>query len=93
MVDGHDDVLDKLRSRVDKDTLDKWKAQTRDAEGKKVEEKVEAVTITPEKSDNAVTMSINELGGQGLPRCQRASRCGEETPGHRQEAHDQLTGC
>jgi putative membrane protein len=67
MVDGHNDVLGKLRSRVDKDTLAKWKAQTHDAEGRKVEEKVEAVTITPEKSDNAVTMSINEWAAKAYP--------------------------
>ena len=68
MVDGHKDVLDKIGSRVDKDTLDKWKAQTQDpVTGKKVETKVEAITILPEKSDNPVTMSINEWAANAYP--------------------------
>jgi putative membrane protein len=68
MVDGHQDVLDKLGSRVDKDTLEKWKTQTRDeVTGKKAETKVEAVAILPEKSDNPVTMSINEWAANAYP--------------------------
>ena len=68
MVDGHKDVLDKLGSRVDKETLDKWKASVRDeTTGKKEETKVEAVAILPEKSDNPVTMSINEWAASTYP--------------------------
>jgi putative membrane protein len=68
MVDGHQDVLDKLGSRVDKETLEKFKTQTRDeVTGKKAETKVEAVTILPEKSDNPVTMSINEWAANAYP--------------------------
>ncbi len=68
MVDGHQDVLDKLGSRVDKETLEKFKTQTRDElTGKKGETKVEAVTILPEKSDNPVTMSINEWAAKSYP--------------------------
>jgi putative membrane protein len=68
MVDGHQDVLDKLRARVDKETLEKFKTQTRDeVTGKKAETKVEAVTILPEKSDNPVTMSINEWAANAYP--------------------------
>jgi len=68
MVDGHKDVLDKLGSRVDKETLDKWKVQAQDqVSGKKTEAKVEAVTILPEKSDNPITMSINEWAAATYP--------------------------
>jgi putative membrane protein len=68
MVDGHKDVLDKLGSRVDKETLDKWKAKSQDqTTGKKTEVKVEAVTILPEKSDNPVTMSLNEWAAKTYP--------------------------
>ena len=68
MVDGHQSVLDKLGSRVDKETLEKFKTQTRDeVTGKKAETKVEAVTILPEKSDNPVTMSINEWAANAYP--------------------------
>ena len=67
MVDGHNDVLDKLGSRVDKETLDKWKTQSRDAAGNKVKTEVEAVSILPEKSDNPVTMSLNEWAAKTYP--------------------------
>jgi len=68
MVDGHKDVLDKLGSRVDKETLDKWKSQSQDQmTGKKTEAKVEAVTILPEKSDNPVTMSLNQWAAKAYP--------------------------
>ena len=67
MVDGHEKVLDKLGSRVDKDTLDKWKTHSKDAAGNKVKTEVEAVTILPEKSDNPVTMSINEWAAKAYP--------------------------
>jgi len=67
MVDGHKDVMDKLESRIDKDTLSKYKADAQDPSGKKVETKVEAKTVTPEKSDNPVTMSINEWAANAYP--------------------------
>jgi putative membrane protein len=67
MVDGHKDVLDKLESRVDKDTLTKWKARSEDQNGKKVDTKVEADAITPEKSDNAITMGINSWAAKTYP--------------------------
>lgn len=67
MVDGHEKVLDKLGSRVDKDTLDKWKAHSKDTAGNKVKTEVEAVTILPEKSDNPVTMGLNEWAAKAYP--------------------------
>jgi len=67
MVDGHNDVMDKLESRIDKDTLSKYKAETQDASGKKVDTKVEATAVTPEKSDNPVTMSLNSWAAKTYP--------------------------
>ena len=67
MVDDHQDALDKLGSRVDKDTLDKSKADTKDASGRKVESKVEATAVTPGKSDNTTTMALNSWAAKTYP--------------------------
>jgi len=67
MVDGHKDVLDKLESRIDKDTLEKWKTEAKDITGKKAKTEGQTVAILPEKSDNAVTMSINEWAAKAYP--------------------------
>lgn len=67
MVDGHQDVMDKLESRIDKDTLSKWKARSMDQNGNKVDAKVEADTVTPEKSDNAITMGLNSWAAKTYP--------------------------
>jgi putative membrane protein len=61
MVSGHEEVLDKLGSRVDRTTLSEWKAkQTDPVSGDKVEARAKAVTVRPEKSDDQVTMAVNE---------------------------------
>ena len=71
MVDGHEAVADKLESRIDKNDLAKWKTETTDgASGKKVTQRVSATTVRPEKSDNAVTMSINEWAAEAYPTVQ-----------------------
>jgi len=68
MVDDHNDTIDKLGSRVDKSKLQESTDKTRDqATGKTVEGKVEANTVVPEKSDNAVTMSLNEWAARTYP--------------------------
>jgi putative membrane protein len=68
MVDGHNDVLDKLGSRVDKKSLEDYKAKMTDkVTGEKVKQEVDATTIVPEKSDNAVTASINEWAAASYP--------------------------
>jgi putative membrane protein len=68
MVDGHETVLDKLGSRVDKEDLAKWKTQTTEkVSGQKVTERGKATTILPEKSDNTVTMSINQWAADAYP--------------------------
>lgn len=67
MVDGHQDVIDKLESRIDKDTLSKWKARSMDQNGKKIDAKVEVDAVTPEKSDNAITMGLNSWAAKTYP--------------------------
>ena len=68
MVDGHQAFVDKLESRVDKDTLAEWKAKNVDpASGKKTEGKAEAISIVPEKSDNPITLSLNEWAAATYP--------------------------
>lgn len=69
MVDGHQAFVDKLESRVDKDTLAEWKSRNTDpATGKKMEGKAEAITVVPEKSDNPITFSLNEWAAATYPR-------------------------
>jgi len=71
MADGHEAVLDKLGSRVDKADLAKWKTETTErVSGQKVTERVHATTILPEKSDNPVTMSINQWAADAYPTVQ-----------------------
>lgn len=66
MVDTHQDFLDKLESRIDKDTLSKWKAG-RDgdrAANPSAEARVEAATVTAERSDNPITMGLNQWAAE-----------------------------
>ena len=68
MVDGHQAFVDKLESRIDKDTLAGWKANHVDpATGKKSEAKTEAVAVVPEKDDNPITFSLNEWAATTYP--------------------------
>ena len=67
MVDGHDDVLGKVGSRIDKDTLEKWKTERKDITGQKAKTEGQTVAILPEKSDDPVTMSINEWAAKAYP--------------------------
>ena len=70
MVDGHQDLVDKLESRIDKDTLSKWKA-TRETEmgaaKERTEAKVEATAVTAERSDNPVTIGVNQWAAETYP--------------------------
>jgi len=71
MADGHETVLGKLESRIDKADLAKWKTKTSDQmTGKKSEVRGEAVAVLPERSDNAVTMSINQWAAEAYPTVQ-----------------------
>ena len=68
MVDGHQAFGDKLEGRIDRDTLAEWKARHVDpASGKKVEAKGEAVAVMAEKSDNPVTLSLNQWAAETYP--------------------------
>jgi putative membrane protein len=71
MVDGHGDVIDKLESRVDKHTLSEWKTKVENvaADARGTERGV-VVGVTPEHSDNAATMAINEWAAKTLPTVQ-----------------------
>jgi putative membrane protein len=78
MVDGHQDFVDKLESRIDKDTLSKWKAgrdtayddkaarpttrtpETHGGANPDKDARVEATAVTAERSDNPVTMGLNQ---------------------------------
>jgi putative membrane protein len=69
MVDGHQDFINKLESRIDKDTLSKWKeTHAEPATGKIVESKGETMTVTPEKSDNPVTFRLNQWAADTYPK-------------------------
>jgi len=71
MVDGHSDVIDKLESRVDKQTLAEWKTKIENvAADVRGTERGVVMGITPEHSDNAATMAINEWAAITLPTVQ-----------------------
>lgn len=74
MVDQHDDLLDKLASRVDKEKLSEWRtkhedvdANRRELANRKTEETGQTTAITPERSDNPVTMAINQWAAETYP--------------------------
>ena len=68
MVDGHEDMLDKLGSRVDQAKLGEWRTQYEDRiANKKTEERAVALTVTPEPSDDPVKMSINRWAADTYP--------------------------
>jgi putative membrane protein len=70
MVQGHEDLVDKLESRIDKDTLSKWKAdyerKTGDAK-ERTEAEVKATAVTAEKSDNPITQGLNQWAADTYP--------------------------
>jgi putative membrane protein len=69
MVDAHEDLIDKLESRIDQAQLGEWKTRYEDRRaGKKSEERIEAGTILPERSDNPVTMRINQWAADVYPQ-------------------------
>ena len=70
MVQGHQDFVDKLESRIDKDTLSKWKAEYERKTGDKREQReaeVKAVAVTAEKSDDPITQSLNQWAADTYP--------------------------
>jgi putative membrane protein len=63
MVEGHQAFVDKLESRIDRDTLSKFKASW---VGKDTA-KVEATAIAAEKSDNPTTSALNQWAAETYP--------------------------
>jgi putative membrane protein len=67
-IDGHEQVLDMLEPRVDEARLAEYKAEIADRlAGRKAVERAEVVAIIPEKSDNPLTMSLNEWAAATYP--------------------------
>ena len=67
MADGHEDVADKLESRIDKERLAEYKAKYAAPGGRKAEEEVKVETVVPEKSDDRVTTSVNQWAADSYP--------------------------
>src|SRR6185503_2778604 len=68
MVDGHEAVANQLESRIDKTHLAESKTQESDkVAGTKVETRTDVSTVLPEKSDNVVTMSLNQWAAEAYP--------------------------
>ena len=68
MVGDHEKLVDKLESRIDKETLSRWKgqvAQTPDGDKAKVD--VKAQMVVPEKSDDPITQRINAWAADTYP--------------------------
>ena len=71
MVNGHEAVASEVESRIDRADLAKWKAEIADRlAGRKAEERGQVVAVQPEKSDNPVTMSINQWAAEAYPTVQ-----------------------
>jgi putative membrane protein len=63
MVDAHQDFVNKLESRIDKDTLSRSTTDNRNGP----DGKVKAVAVAAEKSDNPNTMALNEWAAATYP--------------------------
>jgi predicted outer membrane protein len=68
MVDGHEDVIAKLESRIDKERLAEYKAkyENRDT-GRKTSEDIKVDVLVPESSDDRVTISVNQWAANSYP--------------------------
>jgi len=67
MVDGHEDVLSKLESRIDGAVIADWKAKFGDAVSSRAAEAHQPPAVTAEKSDNPVTMALNQWAAEAYP--------------------------
>lgn len=67
MIDDHQTLVDKLESRVDRDTVTKWKDEQKTADGKDAKIEVKAQIVLPEKSDDQVTQRINAWAAETYP--------------------------
>jgi putative membrane protein len=68
MVEGHDDLIEKLEDRIDSQKLADWKAEMSNrVTGEKKGERMEARAVVPEHSDNPFTMAVNEFAATLYP--------------------------
>lgn len=68
MVGGHEDVVEMLESRIDREDLAKWRSTMADRlSGKTVEESGKIRAVLPEKSDDPVTTSLNQWAADAYP--------------------------
>ena len=63
MVDRHQALVDKLESRIDKDTLTRATNDNKNGP----DTKVKATAVMPEKSDDANTMALNQWAADTYP--------------------------
>ena len=67
-VDGHEDTVQMLEPRVDEANLAAYKTEIADRiAGRKAVERGMVVAIIPEKSDNPLTMKLNEWAATAYP--------------------------
>jgi putative membrane protein len=67
MVDGHESVVDKLESRIEKERLADYKTKHASGPNRVVDEQVKVDAVFPEKSDDRVTMAINQWAADAYP--------------------------
>jgi putative membrane protein len=67
MADGHQDVVDKLESRLDKERLADYKSKYGAPAGRTVDERIKVDAVTPERSDDRVTMAVNDWAAKTYP--------------------------
>jgi len=67
MVDDHQKLVDKLESRIDRSTLSDFKKYQSDNNGNRAKTETKAVAVTAEKSDNPVTLSLNQWAADTYP--------------------------
>jgi len=68
MIDGHQKLVDKLESRIDRGTLSAYKTTAdQKTTDKKPKVEVKAQTVLPEKSDDPVTQRINAWASDTYP--------------------------
>ena len=71
MVNGHDDVVDAFESRLDSARLADWKARVTDPNAPRADASRPADELVAEKSDNPVTMSLNQFAARMYPTVRR----------------------
>lgn len=72
MVNGHQDFVDRLESRIDRKTVDEWKSKTSGSAdaGAKPAVQGTATTVLPDKSDNPISAAINQWAAETYPTAQ-----------------------